>query len=221
MGRSDDSGVDQGGSKPVVLNLELAGISIVFLLLLSIITGSMYFGQNNPHEIPEDNRSIRSIINSGLDEVQESFFREVTNGDYRITAYRWYVGKGEDAPDAVPLGEEGHLTSEFLFNQRYIESARGIGFKVYKPTAIDPRTRIKCFGVFLNDTTKMDEWLREGTSFTFDYFPYPMDRRVMENCHVTRSGIYRTGNGTIFRTYFWDCSVIWEGSRPSTITSFR
>jgi hypothetical protein len=218
----------RGGKKPgarktsdsIKLDFEFGELFVVLLFLVSIIAGSMYLSSEQLHEIPQEERSIRGIIDSGLAEAEQSFLEETAEGDFDVTTYRWYIGKGDDVPDVVPLGQEKRLASELLFNDGYMKSVRGIGFRVYEPTALATRTRIKCFGVFLNESTKMDGWLREGTEFTFDYFPYPMDRRVMENCHVTRSGMYRTSNDTIFRTYHWDCQYMWQGSRPSTINTF-
>ncbi len=116
-------------------------------------------------------------------------------------------------PDLVPLGNEKRLTSEFLFNGHYITSTRGLAFKIYTPTAIDTETRIKGVGVFLNDSTQLDEWLETGEEFSFDYFPWPTTRKLMEGCHVESSHIYRTGDDAVFKTYFFDCQYVWAGTR--------
>lgn len=201
--------------------LELGEMVLILLLWVGIIAASMYLGNLRLESLPEDDRGIIDILNGGLEEIHQSFLHEVVSGDYETTTFRWMIGHREDAPDAVPLGDEGRLTAEMLFNGTYINNVRGIAMSVYEPTAIDTQTRVKCYGVFLGESTPMDQWMEDGAEFTFEYFPYPVTRRVMEGCHVTYSGVYRTANDSVFRTYFFDCPVIWEGSRPSTIETTR
>jgi|GEM_PF-5616655 len=201
--------------------LELGEVFIILLLFVGIIAGSMYLGTERLHSIPEDDRTTMQILNGGLDSIERSFLQEVVAGDYDIKVYRWVIGKSSDKPDAVPLGEEGRLTADILFNGTYINSVRGLGFKVYTPTAIDTKTRIMFVGVFLNHTTPMDEWLKDDSEFSVRYFPYPTFDNVFEGCHVRASDIYRTAEDNVFRTYYFDCAYSWEGSYPSTTSTFE
>ncbi|MFH1394136.1 MAG: hypothetical protein ABII71_05375 [Candidatus Micrarchaeota archaeon] len=203
--------------------LELGEVFVVLLMLVGVLAGSMYLGNQQLHSIQEDDRTIGDLLEGGLIEIGDSFLDEVVSGNYDVTAYRWMIGKKDDVPDEVPLGSEGRMTADILFNGGYIDSVRGLAFKIYAPTddSPDPKTRIRFYGVFLNYTTPMDQWLEDDTEFTVDYFPYPMDRRFMEGCHVQSSGMYRTADDTVFKTYFFECSVVWQGSRPSTINAFE
>lgn len=193
-------------------DLELGEIVVVLLLLVGVMAGSMYLGAMEETLPNQDNRTMGEILVQGRLELDDAFYSEIEDGDFRIRTHEWMIGEKTDAPDTVPLGQEKRLISEILFDDTYVESIRGFTFKVYTPTSTineEKHTRIKAFAVFLDEETIFDDHFANSTKFNFDYFPYPVSRKDVENCEVVSSNTYMTENETVFKTYFFDCTFIW------------
>lgn len=192
-------------------DLELGEIIVVLLLLVGVMTGSMYLGVMAKAQIPQDNRTMSEMMKEGRMSLDDSFYSEITDGNYKILSYEWMIGNLNETPDRIELGKEKRMISEILFNGTYVESLRGFTFKSYVPTAIDKQPRVKAFGIFINETNVFDRYLEDGNTFSFEYFPYPVDRKKAEGCKVVSAKMYRTANDTIFKTYTFDCDYLWSG----------
>lgn len=104
--------------------LELGEVFVVLLMFMGILAGSMYLGNQKLQSVQEDDRTVGDLLEGGLIEIENAFNRGVTDGDFDVTTYRWMIGKKSDKPDEVPLGSEGRMTADVLFNGHYIKIGR-------------------------------------------------------------------------------------------------
>ena len=155
--------------------------------------------------------TLGELLDNGMETCDALFYSETESGDFLLTGYSWTLGDRFSSPDAVPVIEDDIRTSTALFDGNYIPSLRGFAFKVYEQTDDVKPMHVCGLMVFNDDSTKLDEYYSNETSFTVRYHPERGEKRRLESCSVVSSEEMTTLLNNDISIYFFRCSLVWSG----------
>jgi len=197
-------------------DLEISEVLVVFLLLIGMMAavwvatgeGGIY---NESAQVKVTDESVGQLLDDGLEVLTQEFYRETAHGNYNISIDRWSLGDMNAPPDSIPAQTLSVPTYPVLFNGRFLEDIRGLGVKTYERTDTAEPPDIKIVAIFLESSDTLDGYYRTGEEFNMKYYTYYTERRYMEGCHVKSYFDSMTTSGTILRTYYMECNLVWYG----------
>lgn len=196
-------------------DLEISEVLVVFLLLIGMMaavwvaTGEGGYGESTQVKVTDE--TVGELIDDGIAALTQEFYKETTEGNYTITLDKWALGSMDSPPDSIPVRTIAVPTYPVLFEGRFLENIRGLGVKKYQRTDVIEPADIKVVVIFLEGSDTVDSYYENDDEFHMKYYTYSTERRYMEGCHVNSYFDSMTVNGTLLRTYYIHCNLVWEG----------
>jgi hypothetical protein len=196
-------------------DLEISETLVVFLLLIGMIAAVWVAtgegGYNESAQVKVTDESVGELLNDGLAVLTQEFYEETEEGNYTITVDRWALGEMDEPPDSIPVGTIAVPAYPVLFNGRFLENIRGLGVKTYERTDVAEPQDIKVVAIFLEGSDTVDKYYEDNEEFHMKYYTYSTERRYMEGCNVNSFFSSMTANGTLLKTYYIECNLVWHG----------
>ncbi len=196
-------------------DLEISEVLVVFLLLVGMMTAVWVAtgegGYNETDQVKVTDESVGELLDDGLAVLTQEFYDETTEGNYNISIDKWALGDINEPPDSIPVKTIAVPTYPVLFNGRFLENIRGLGVKTYERTDEAQPDNIKVVAIFLEGSDTVDGYYESGETFDMKYYTYYTERRYMEGCHVRSFFNSMTESGTILKTYYINCNLVWYG----------
>lgn len=205
-------------------DIEIGEIIFIFLIVCGLVLATYMISYSEGNDIYEDrlyrysafenfdfypDSSIGSMMDEGMKVCDGLFFSETESGDFTIYGYSWVLGDRSNSPDTLGVVGDDLRTSAALFDDRYVSSLRGFGFKVYE-SENDTPMKVFGFGIFNSNSTKLDGHDENNTMFSVRYYPDQGDYRRLESCRILERETFVTENENQVSVYFFKCALMWE-----------
>lgn len=163
--------------------------------------------EEEPEPEPEEetppehtNKTVKELINDGLEKVNSEFWKDHPSGDYTIETYTWVKGTTDIKPHEMPVGGS-YVDTAVLFNGDRDMSIKGFGFKSYVPSD-DSMAESRAVGVFHSDFPMIHIYEYNQMNLKIDFYPYG---KSLYSCEINEKQQYLAEDDSWITIYYFIC----------------
>ncbi len=184
-------------------DFEVNEMFVVFLILVGIVAAAIVL------QVSTD--SVGEILDRSVPKLDDKFYKETPNGEFKIYTYKWSLDGLDKTPDETAYNTDMTVPHyPTLLDGRFPINLRGAVIKVFErqDEAVPPNIKIAM--IQLGNSSLSYEWGLNESSFNMSFYDYRHEKQYIENCHVYDSAGETTTKGTGYRLFYVSCNLIWS-----------
>lgn len=184
-------------------DFEVNEILVVFLIIVGIVAAAII--------LQVSTNSVGEILDSSIEKLDEQFYKETPDGEFKIYTYKWSLDGLDKVPDETPYNTEMTVPHyPTLVGGRFPINLRGAVIRVFERQDEAVPTNVKIAAIQLGTSSLSEEWGLDESNFNMSFYDYQHERQLVENCYVYNSTSDVTTKGTDYRIFHITCNLIWS-----------